>query len=124
MEVGTQNVSFIFDAFQVNYANCPITMYQITETQNGSPSAPKNISDPDLTGLSTGQVTLQGLNTRYYIYADDDLNKGKREFYLIVTALEGLQTTFGPYTLNLTCGMSSSNMISTTMSDYLHLWAG
>ena len=35
IEVGTQNVSFSFNDYLVNYANCPITTYHITDSLTG-----------------------------------------------------------------------------------------
>ena len=54
IDIGTPKVNFKFDGFQENYANCPITTYQISDSLTGSAVIPANFSDPDLTGLSPG----------------------------------------------------------------------
>ena len=105
--IGTADAHFVFEAFSSNHATaCPIEKYELTSSKNGSAEVPKGIKDP--AGATAGLLTAEK-DGSFKIYVDDDYSPSVRTFYIIATAT-GNVTTFGPYTLNLTCEYNTTTV--------------
>ena len=105
--IGTADAHFVFEAFSSNHATpCPMVKYELTSTKNGSAEVPKGIKDP--AGATVGLLTAEK-DGSFKVYVDDDYSPSVREFYIIATAT-GNVTTFGPYTLNLTCEYNTTTV--------------
>ena len=95
----------------IEYPNCPIIKYELTDSLGTIPTVPTGIQ-PD-SSSSSAEITLEAGETDYKVYASDQLTPATMTFYLMTTLTGGMKYNFGPYNIDLLCGQTTGGVLTT-----------
>lgn len=105
---------FKFSPFILNYPNCPITKYELTDSTGTAAMVPTGIQS--YSGASPAEITLEAGQSDYKVYAADQLLPGTVNFYLLITITGGMEYNFGAYSINLMCGKTTGGVVTTSIT--------